>query len=77
MLMTKDAIIKEASKLSIEDQHEIIVAIDDMLAQKTGDWGVSQEQKAEILRRLDEYELDPSIALTEEQLEEQLDDELP
>jgi putative addiction module component (TIGR02574 family) len=40
-------------------------------------WGLDQEQKAEILRRLDDYGRDPSLALTEDQLEQQLDSELP
>ena len=72
-MMTKDAIIEEAKKLSLADRQELAAVIEESIAEETDEWGLTPEQEAEIFRRLDEYERDPSIALTQEQFDEQLD----
>ena len=73
--MTKEAIIAEIQKLSPEDQREVMAVVDDKGAAQ--DWGITEEQKTEILRRLREYQRDPAAsgAMSAEDFEQELDRE--
>lgn len=69
--MTVDQVIRDLSTLPPLDQMRIVQAIWDKLPEALGT-ELTSAQREELNRRWDEYKLDPSSALTEDEFREQV-----
>ncbi len=69
--MTVDQAISDISRLPPLDQLRIVQAIWDKLPESVGT-ELSSRQRQELDRRWEEYKLDPSSALTEDEFREQM-----
>jgi putative addiction module component (TIGR02574 family) len=56
-------LLEQALRLPANDRRKLADDIYDSIAQEADSFELSEEQKAEIDRRLAEYEKDPSIAI--------------
>jgi putative addiction module component (TIGR02574 family) len=65
-------LLEQALKLPAEDRRKLADDIYDSIDRKVDGFELSDEQKAEIDRRLAEYEKDPSIARPWEEVRERL-----
>jgi putative addiction module component (TIGR02574 family) len=72
--MTKETVIAEALKLDMAERVAVSEAIADSIAQEQN-WGLSGEQEAELMRRLEAYKRNPQNVLTQQEVDEYLDRE--
>lgn len=65
-------LLEQALKLPVDDRRKLADDIYESIEQDPDSFELSDEQKAEIDRRLAEYEKDPSIARPWEEVRERL-----
>ena len=73
--MTKEAIIEEVRKLSLEDRQDLAVVLESSIAEETDEWGLTPEQEAELHRRMEYHRQHPDDVLTQEEFDASLDRE--
>ena len=71
--MTKEAIIEEVRKLSLEDRRDLAAVIEESIVEETGARELTPEQEAELHRRVEQYRRQPDDVLTWEQVSEHID----
>lgn len=71
--MTVEQAISDIASLPLEDQLRVVQAIWDRMPQDAGTT-LTDQQRAELDRRLSNYRANPDSALTESQLREQIRD---
>ena len=71
--MTVEQAISDIASLPLDDQLRVVQAIWDRMPQDAGT-SLSDEQHAELDRRLADYHANPDSALTESQLRKQIGD---
>ena len=71
--MTVEQAISDISSLPLEEQLLVVQAIWDRMPQDAGT-ALTDQQRAELDRRLASYRGNPDLALTESQLREQIRD---
>jgi len=69
--MTVEQAILDIESLPLEDQLRVVQAIWDRMPQDAGT-SLTNQQRAELDRRLARYHANPDLALTESQLREQI-----
>jgi putative addiction module component (TIGR02574 family) len=62
------ATLNEIASLSIEDRISLVQAIWDSIAAEQADIDLTEAQKREIDRRIDDYEMNPDNVLTWEEI---------
>jgi putative addiction module component (TIGR02574 family) len=62
------AMLNEIASLSIEDRIRLVQAIWDSIAAEQADIDLTEPQKREIDRRIDDYEMNPDNVLTWEEI---------
>jgi putative addiction module component (TIGR02574 family) len=71
--MTVEQAISDISSLSLDDQLRVVQAIWDRMPQDAGTL-LTDQQRAELDRRLADYRANPDSALTESELRKQIRD---
>ncbi len=66
--MNKATLLVEIMRLSPDERRELIDEIWDTLPLEADDFELTEEQKAELDRRLEEHERDPSSAIPWEEV---------